>query len=138
MSVNAPNLTVKEDGTTHPDPRCILNYDGIDLSGGSVTGSAGRTTWRLSNFVCRESGLDEGLAVDFPVSFVATPLSDKPAYITVKFLGVVTPKDLDIEVYSWDSQGNPAPFTYFYWRCRIPLSTVIFRQPPVDRKLDTH
>jgi hypothetical protein len=124
-----PNLTVKEDSVALPDTRCIPNFDGIDLSGGSYTDSSGRMTWRLSNFVCAPEG---GPAVDFPVSFVATPLSDKPAYITVKYVGLgPQPGDIAIDVFSWDAQGNPAPSTSFYWRCRLPFGTpIIYRQPP--------
>ena len=116
-----PNLIVKEDHPLISQPRCS-GMAGIDLSGGSMTDSAGRMTWRLSNFLCRENMLPEGLAIEFPVSLVATPLIDKPAYITVKFTAIETaPNDLTIEVYSWDSHGEPAPYLPYYWRYRIPL-----------------
>jgi hypothetical protein len=121
----APKLIVKEDHPLIPQSRCS-GMGGIDLSGGSMTDSAGRMTWRLSNFLCPENIPPEGLAVEFPISFVATPLIDKPAYITVKFIAVQTqPKDLIIEVYSWDRQGEPAPYLPFYWRCRVPLTLII-------------
>lgn len=113
-----PNLNVKEVGTIFPSSSCLHGYDGIDLSGGFVTDSAGRTTWRLSDYVCKQIQSQ----LDLPVSFVATPLTDKPAYITVKFTALQSnPSNLIFEVYSWDHQGKPAPFTSFYWRCRIPL-----------------
>jgi hypothetical protein len=119
------NLIVKEDHPLIPLPRCS-GMGGIDLSGGSMTDSAGRMTWRLSNFLCRENIPPGGLPVEFPVSFVATPLVDKPAYITVKFTAIQTqPKDLIIDVYSWDRQGEPAPYLPYYWRCRIPLTHII-------------
>ncbi|MDQ5869336.1 MAG: hypothetical protein M3530_06365 [Thermoproteota archaeon] len=118
-------VTVKEDHPLIPQSRCF-GMGGIDLSGGSMTDSAGRMTWRLSNFLCPENVPPGGLAVDFPVSFVATPLTDKPAYMTVKFIAVQPqPKDLILEVYSWDRLGEPAPFLPFYWRCRIPLTPII-------------
>jgi hypothetical protein len=68
----APSLIVKEDHPLIPQPRCF-GMGGIDLSGGSMTDSEGRMTWRLSNFLCAENIPAGGLAVDFPVSLVATP-----------------------------------------------------------------
>jgi hypothetical protein len=43
------SLILKDDSAVIHDPRCFRN-NGIDLSGGSVTDSAGRMTWVLSNF----------------------------------------------------------------------------------------
>ena len=125
-----PNLNLKEVGTVFPISSCLNAYDGIDLSGGYVTGSEGRTTWKLSDYICKP----ELQALDLPISFVATPLSDKPAYMTVKFVALQSqPNNLVIEVYSWDAQGKPAPFTSFYYRCRIPLvPPVILKRPPMD------
>lgn len=135
-SFEDPNLglTIKEVSTIFPDSgRCIHGFDAIDLSGGSVTDSAGRMTWRMLDFVCP----DRDLQVDFPVSFVATPISDKPAYMTVKFTGLESqPNNVVFEVYSWDSQGNPAPLVYFYFRCKIPLVITIFKESPLDRKIE--
>jgi len=54
------------------------------LSGGSITDAAGRMTWRLLNTVCPEDVPQGGFLIDYPISFVATPISDKPGYITVK------------------------------------------------------
>lgn len=119
------SLILREDSPVILDPRCYAN-DGIDLSGGSVTDSKGRMTWRLLNSVCPEYVPKEGFPIDFPLSFVATPMTDKPVYITVKFVGVKNlPKDVIFEVYSWNKQGQPAPFLPFYWRCRIPLTHIV-------------
>lgn len=114
-------LTVTEVGVT-PPAKCI-DEEGIDLSGGWVTDSLGRFEWRLSNLLCKDSTHPNLIKkLDFPVSFVATPNTDKPAYITAKFKAIQTgPLDLIIEVYSWDSHGAPAPDLPFYWRCRIPF-----------------
>ena len=113
-----PALSVKlrDDSPVIHDPRCYP-VDGIDLSGSSYTDSAGHMTWRLSNFICPDF---EPEPLIFPPSFVATPISDKPVYITVKFTPVSPPtKDMVFEVYSW-RRGEPAPLVPFYWRCRIP------------------
>jgi hypothetical protein len=128
-----PSLILREDGVTPLQTRCIPNYDGIDLSGGSITDPEGRMTWRLSNFVCPSN---EALVPDFPVSFVATPVSEKPGYITVKDIALEA-NDLAIDVHSWDSQGNPAASTYFYWRCRIPLTYLIQKQPPATHSTES-
>ena len=118
------SLILREDSPVILDPRCYANR-GIDLSGGSVTDSNGRMTWQLLNSVCNENVPKGGFPIDFPLSFVATPITDKPAYITVKFLGVKNqPNDVIFEVFSWDRQGEPAPFLPFYWRCRIPLTNI--------------
>ena len=119
------DIRVLEDHPFIPQPVCH-GMGGIDLGGGSMTDSLGRITWRLSNFVCREPERQSG-PVEFPVSFVATPLIDKPVYITTSYKGRETqPKnDLILEVYSWDRLGEPAPYVPFYWRCRIPTSFVI-------------
>jgi hypothetical protein len=118
------SLILKDDSPVISDPRCFPS-NGIDLSGGSVTDSAGRMTWILSNFVCPENIPGRGFPIEFPVSFVATPLTDKPCYITVKFIVPTIPNDVIIEVYSWDKQGESAPSTPFYWRCRIPLASIL-------------
>jgi hypothetical protein len=87
-------------------------------------------TWRLSNFVC------EALVPDFPVSFVATPVSEKPGYITVKSIKLEV-NDISIDINSWDSQGNPAPSIFFYWRCRIPLTFLIQKQPQASHDAES-
>jgi len=90
-----------------------------------VTDSEGRMTWILSNYICPENIPQNGLPIDYPVSFVATPQSDKPCYITVKFIVPIVPNDVVIEVFSWNSKGEPAPSTSFYWRSRIPLTLIV-------------
>jgi len=113
------SLKVKEDHPLIPLPRCF-EREGMDLSGGSMTDSTGRMIWRLSNYLCKGETVPP---VDFPVSFIATPLIEKPMYVTVKYIEVETsPNDLVLEVYSWDNRGEPAPFMPYYWRCRIPIA----------------
>ena len=120
------SLTVRDDSVVTNDPMCYHNFNSIDLSGGSITDATGRTTWRLLNTVCLEDVPQGGFLIDYPISFVATPISDKPGYITVKqVLPSPQPNDVFIEVYSWDKAGEPAPSMPFYWRCRIPLTIII-------------
>jgi hypothetical protein len=118
------SLMLKDDSIVINDNRCFRN-NGIDLSGGSVTDSAGRMVWILSNFVCPENVPQRRFPIDFPISFVATPQSEKPCYITVKYIVPFIPNDVIIEVYSWNAKGESEPSTPFYWRCRIPLTLII-------------
>lgn len=118
-------LILRDDSPVVLDPQCFRN-NGIDLSGGSFTGSNGRMTWRLLNFVCPETVAERGgFPINFPMSFVATPLTDKPCYITVKFIPSTVPNDVVFEVFSWNRNGQPAPKTPFEWRVRIPLTLII-------------
>ena len=88
------SLILREDSPVILDPRCYPN-GGIDLSGGSVTDSKGQMIWQLLNSVCTEYVPKDGFPLDFPLSFVATPVTDKLAYITVKFVEVKNqPKDV--------------------------------------------
>jgi hypothetical protein len=60
-----------------------------------------------------------------PISIVATPVTDKPTFITITIKkdstvhNNIQMDDLVAQIYSWDIQGNPAPNTQFCWRCRI-------------------
>jgi hypothetical protein len=85
--------------------------DGIDIGGKSSTGNDGKTHWKLSNFICESSAI----TVDEPVAFVATARADRPIVMTSETVAVGN--DLEIDVYSWDINGNPAPGTRFSWRC---------------------
>jgi hypothetical protein len=117
-------ITIVETGIAIHSEKCY-DENGIDLSGSLITDSLGRMTWRLSNFLCKERGVLGSATLDSPVSFVATPQTDKPAYITAKGAIQTGPPDLIIEVYSWDRLGEPAPDLPFYWRCRVPLHYTI-------------
>jgi hypothetical protein len=81
------SLVLREDSPVILDPRYYPNGE-IDLSGGSITHSKGQVIWQLLNSVCTEYVPKDGFPIDFPLSFVATPMTDKPAYITVKFVEV--------------------------------------------------
>ena len=85
--------------------------DGIDIGGKSATGSDGKTRWRLSNFICESAAIN----VDEPVAFVATARADRPVVMTSETVSVGN--NLEIDIYSWDINGNPAPGTRFSWRC---------------------
>ncbi len=103
---------------------CVPNNQCVDLSGGSSTSTNGRKTWRLSDVMCLpqyQSWYDIG----GPISFVATPMGDKPIFLTTTINIQPSPKDLVVEVYTWDKQGNPAPCVPFCWRCRFAYPNII-------------
>ncbi len=100
----------------------------VDISGSNNTDGQGKMLWNLRDVIdpC-DRGLD--LFCD-PYSFVATPISRKPAYITVRknvssSLGPTCKKDISFVVYTWDKDGNPAPNVGFYWRCRVVSASLV-------------
>ena len=46
---------------------------------------------------------------DQPINVVATPLSSTPCFVTLNHALVNVEDDLEIQAWSWDSDGNPAP-----------------------------
>lgn len=99
-------------------PYCIIGKC-VDVSGGSRTGRNGRKTWRLSDVVCLPISESKRVGIAGPISFVATPVGDKPILLTTKVTIQTSPQDLIVEVYTWDLRGNPAPCVPFGWRCRV-------------------
>lgn len=56
-----------------------------------------------------------------PVHIVATPHGSVASFLTVDhaLMGDSASGDVEITVYAWDSNGNPAPDIAFDWRCRL-------------------
>ncbi len=98
----------------------------IDVSGVSATDENGKFDWRLRNFIapCDKLFFD----FDIPMSFVATPHSVSPVYLTTNpKRGPFAPRDdVIVEVLTWDNTGAAAPRKVFSWRCRVP-----YRNPPI-------
>lgn len=92
--------------------RCFDN-ESLDLGGHAVTDSAGRLTWKLSNFVCQA----EDISYSAPASFVTTAMSSSPIFLTTRTLSIGS--DVVIDVFSWDTNGVPAPNVSFAWRCWV-------------------
>jgi hypothetical protein len=101
--------------------RCLKD-SAIDLAGVFETGKDGRASWKLTNFIC--VGRDFRVVVNWPASFVATPISESPVYLTtsISFPGL---SDLLVEVFSWNSSGKLAPLIAFSWRCRVRYEEII-------------
>jgi hypothetical protein len=103
---------------------CAPNNQCVDVSGGSSTSTNGRKTWRLSDVMCLPQ-YESYYELGGPVSFVATPMGDKPIFLTTTVTIQSSPKDLVVEVYTWDKQGNPAPCVPFCWRCRLAYPIIV-------------
>jgi hypothetical protein len=94
------------DETTHASDAPLL-----DVSGVSYTGSDGKSVFRVTTFVGFEIDAQE------PINVVATPRGGVPFFLTVEY--VLKQADVEITVYAWDPNGNPAPGVAFDWRCRF-------------------
>ena len=88
----------------------------LDVSGHSSTGSDGKCVFRVMTVVPYEL---HNLAE--PVHIVATPHGSVPSFLTVEYtlMGDAQAGDIEITVYAWDPNGNPAPEVDFDWRCRL-------------------
>lgn len=100
------------DDSTHISPAAL-----IDVSGIYSTDSTGKGVFRLATFVGGE------LAPAEPINIVATAQGTVPLFLTVEYIIVNAgtpnnPVDIEVTVYAWDSNGNPAPNAIFDWRCR--------------------
>jgi len=93
----------------------------IDVSGLATTQADGKVTWRLREYI--ETCDSFIVAIDHPFSFVATPHSETPVYITTRpdQGPLVPPGDVSVEVFTWDQTGLPAPGVSFSWRCHVPV-----------------
>ena len=108
-------------GSTVGNTKCIQDQ-AIDIAGQSQTGDDGTMTWRLTDFICRSANTT---LVEPPASFVATPISQSPVYLTttIEFPEPAaedeSSRDLIVEVFTWDPGGSSAPRIPFSWRCRV-------------------
>ena len=96
-------------------------FGAIDIAGPSQTGDDGKMTWRLTDFICPGG---EPI-VEPPASFVATPISQSPVFLTTTIEFPDPPSDLIVTVFTWDSAGSSAPRIPFSWRCRVRYQEVI-------------
>ncbi len=105
-------------GTGETPARCFES-GAIDVGGQASTDNAGRFTWKLSSFVCKS---DRANFVK-PETFVATAISGSPIFLTTRTVSATG--DLVIDVFSWDTDGAPAPNVRFAWRCWVPTQAIV-------------
>lgn len=100
----------------------------LDVGGLSSTGADGTATVLVSNFVCNF----HAYTYSEPINVVATPRTASPVFLTLTH--TLTPaNDIQINVFTWDANGNPAPDVSFDWRCRAAASVIIFIKQPVKK-----
>lgn len=93
-------------------------YALIDVTGASSTGPDGTAVLTVSAFTCASSTFAE------PSNVVATPRTTSPVFLTMTH-SLTAANDLQINVFTWDANGKPAPDVEFDWRCRAVSVTVI-------------
>ena len=103
-------------------PRSCVQSELLDVSGVAVTGSTGSVTLLLNDFICPN---DVGRIYAEPVNIIATPASTTPFYVTATHSLVTVPpstfvQNVQINIFTWDSKGAPAPNVVVNWRCRLP------------------
>jgi len=99
----------------------------LDVSGVAATSATGTATLLIRNFICPA---EAGRFYGEPVITVATPASAQPSFLTITHSLVVnppftSPTDVQINVFSWDANGAPAPNVLFNFRCRVPAFPII-------------
>ena len=100
--------------------RCVQSKL-LDVTGIAASGSDGKSSFRLTSFLCPEGNFRFG----FPVNVVATPLSATPCFPTLVHTLVNNGADVEIQVSTWDADGAAAPNVSFDWRCRVELVNII-------------
>lgn len=107
-------------------PSCATS-ELLDVSGVSTTSGAGSVTLLITNFLCPN---ENGRIYNEPVNIVATAASATPVFLTVTHSLVITPPNtsatnVQINIFSWDANGAPAPNVTVNWRCRVPTFPII-------------
>jgi hypothetical protein len=107
-------------------PSCATS-ELLDVSGVSTTSSTGSVTLLITNFLCPN---ENSRVYNEPVNIVATAVSASPFFLTVTHSLVITPPNttatnVQINIFSWDANGAPAPNVTVNWRCRVPTFPII-------------
>jgi hypothetical protein len=103
--------------------RCVRSRM-LDVSGGGVTDANGQATIRLKDVTCLFAPPQAGenfLIATAPINVVATPRTRVATHVTVRAVLVNADRDAQIDVFSWDAQGQAAARVPFYWRCTVAL-----------------
>ena len=123
------SLSSYEDGTImsrsiiFPGKSCTqastLPASFLDVSSSGSTDATGRRTFLLTDFIC--STVNSFAA---PVTLLVTPNTETACYATMTHTLVPAPNaqgfsDLKFTVFTWRTNGRPAPNISFDWRCRL-------------------
>jgi hypothetical protein len=98
-----------------PEKNCSLARV-VVVAGFSGTLPEGTTSFFLSEYHCSSFPVGE------PVVFIATPRTPLPVFLTYRTSIITGPNnlpDVEITLWAWDPNGNPAPNTPFRWLCIV-------------------
>lgn len=96
----------------------------LDVSGVNATSDTGNLTLLVKDFLCPD---EPGRVYNEPVNIVATAVSANPFILTVTHSLISSPTpNVQINIFSWDFNGAPAPNVVVNWRCRVPTFPLIF------------
>jgi hypothetical protein len=93
----------------------------LDVCGVSSTAGNGQLVFQISQFVC----FPPVRALAEPISVVVTPRSADAFFATQTHGLINNNSDVEISVFTWDADGNPAPGISFDWRCRVVSVPII-------------
>jgi hypothetical protein len=115
------NCTLRKENAVFPVHTCEYGAAVLDVHGFSSTGADGKRVLSLREFIC----VPEPSAIAFsdPANVVATPRSEGPFFLTTSH--VVRPADftdVQITVFAWNTNGQPAPDVHFDWHCRAHIA----------------
>ena len=94
----------------------------LDVSGANSTADNGQLIFQISEVVC----FTDAHILSEPINVVVTPRSSSPCFATQAHLLINSNTDVQITVFTWDANGNPAPNVSFDWRCRVVSEPIIF------------
>jgi hypothetical protein len=97
----------------------------IDVYGVSSTGGDGKRIFQLRDFICVD--VPSSIVFSEPVNVVATPRSEGPFFLTMTHAVRITADitDVQITVFAWNANGEPAPNVPFDWRCRAQVNSFV-------------
>ena len=119
ISTETPSRTTQRSILVARPNRCTDSRV-IDVSGFAQTQANGQVVFKLSSFLCPANEI-----YSLPINVLATPISQKPVFVTVMHTLINNGSDVEITVFSWDPNGAPAPGVTFNWRCRVEHPHII-------------
>src|SRR6188474_716374 len=99
ISTDTPSRTTQRSLIVARPNRCIESRV-TDVSGFAQTQANGQVVFKLTNFLC-----PAGEIFSLPINVLATPISQKPFFLTVMHTLVNNGTDIEITVFSWDANG---------------------------------
>src|SRR5439155_26099613 len=102
-------------------PKQCFDIPTLDVGAHSVTGTDGKSVFRLTDFVC----LSGQYQLSLPINTVATPVSATPVFVTAQYALINNATDVEFTVFAWDPSGTAAASIPFDLRCRVAFPQII-------------